>query len=177
MLSIALCPPISPLPRGQSSLLQKLAFRTLRNVHSVYLSDSILAFCATPGSFSLAFAVHFHTRQGLASLVAWAYSFPKRLDAARVPEGERLKVTYVALVPCVSCHTSGIPASASLILPEAAAVSIARAFKFSGLYVTPPMTSRPSIGLITHVIQSVVMLKAFPKCLDAKCLGELGLHT
>ncbi len=43
-------------------------------------------------------------------------------------------------------------------MTEAAAVSTARAFKLPGLYVTPPMTSRPSIGLITHVIQSVVTL-------------------
>ncbi len=33
--------------------------------------------------------------------------------------------------------------------------STARAFKLTGRYVTPPVMSRPSIGLITHVIQSV----------------------
>ncbi len=48
-------------------------------------------------------------------------------------------------------------------MTEAAAVFTAHALKLSGLYVTPLVTSRPSIGLITHMIQSVVMLKAFPK--------------
>ncbi len=37
-----------------------------------------------------------------------------------------------------------------------------RRFKLPGCYVNPPVTSRPSIGLITHVIQSVDTLKAFP---------------
>ncbi len=37
------------------------------------------------------------------------------------------------------------------------------AFMLPGLYVTLPVMSCPSIGLITHVIQSVVTLKAFPK--------------
>ncbi len=40
--------------------------------------------------------------------------------------------------------------------------STACAFMLPGLYVTPSVTSHPSIGLITHVIQSMVMLKAFP---------------
>ncbi len=41
------------------------------------------------------------------------------------------------------------------------------------------MTSRPSIGLITHVIQSAVTLKAFPKHFDAARVseGELLLNS
>ncbi len=35
-------------------------------------------------------ATYIHTRQGLESLAVWAFSFPKRFDTARVPEGERL---------------------------------------------------------------------------------------
>ncbi len=46
---------------------------------------------------------------------------------------------------------------------KAYAVSTARTFMLPGLYVTPPVTFRPSIGLITHVIQSVVTQNAFPK--------------
>ncbi len=38
----------------------------------------------------------------------------------------------------------------------------ARASKIPGRYVSPPVTSFSSIGLITHVIQSVVSLKASP---------------
>ncbi len=38
----------------------------------------------------------------------------------------------------------------------------ARASKLPGRYVSPPVTSFSSIGLITHVIQSVVSLNAFP---------------
>ncbi|MCJ8747782.1 hypothetical protein PDJAM_G00157330 [Pangasius djambal] len=45
---------------------------------------------------------------------------------------------------------------------EAGAAPTARAFKLPGRYVTPPVTSRPFIGLFTHVIQSAVTLKAFP---------------
>ncbi len=44
---------------------------------------------------------------------------------------------------------------------EADAGYTTHAFKLPGRYVTPPLTSRPSIGLITHVIQSVVTL-VFP---------------
>ncbi len=50
---------------------------------------------------------------------------------------------------------------------EADAGYTACAFKLPGHYVTPPVKSRPSIGLITHVIQSMVMLKAFPWRSDA----------
>ncbi len=46
---------------------------------------------------------------------------------------------------------------------EADAGSTTHAFMLPGLYVTPPVTSCPIIGLITHVIQSVVTLKVFPK--------------
>ncbi len=41
---------------------------------------------------------------------------------------------------------------------KADAGSTTRTFMLPGLYVTLPVISRPSIGLITHVIQSVVML-------------------
>ncbi|KAI2657251.1 enzymatic polyprotein [Labeo rohita] len=86
-------------------------------------------------------------------------SFPKRFDAARVPEGERL--------------------SACFSIQKLPAACTARAFKLPGLYVTPPVTSRFSIGLFAHVFQSVVTLEAFPKRFDAaSCsLGEPWLHT
>ncbi len=111
-------------------------------------------------------------------------SFPKCFDAARVPEEVRLKVTYVNLVPrgnetlCLGATLLAFLRALASFL-EADAGSTARAFMLPGLYVTPPVTSRPSIGLITYVIQSVVMLKAFPKRFDAaSCsLEELGLHT
>ncbi len=72
------------------SLLEVKAHSCCRMSTLFTLSGSIPAFCATPGSFSLALAVLFHTRQGFASLVVWAYSFPKHFGAARVPEGECL---------------------------------------------------------------------------------------
>uniref|UniRef100_A0A8C1TU14 Otoferlin b n=1 Tax=Cyprinus carpio TaxID=7962 RepID=A0A8C1TU14_CYPCA len=62
-------------------------------------------------------------------------------------------------------------------MTEAPAVSTARAFKLPDLYVTPPVTSHPSIGLITHVIQSMVTLKTFPKCLDAAMVPKGVLKT
>ncbi|KAI2652678.1 enzymatic polyprotein [Labeo rohita] len=81
-------------------------------------------------------------------------SFPKRFDAARVPEGERL--------------------SACFSIQKLPAACTARAFQLPGLYVTPPVTSRFSIGLFAHVFQSVVTLEAFPKRFDAasRSLGE-----
>uniref|UniRef100_A0A8C1P6F5 Otoferlin b n=1 Tax=Cyprinus carpio TaxID=7962 RepID=A0A8C1P6F5_CYPCA len=62
-------------------------------------------------------------------------------------------------------------------MTEAPAVSTARAFKLPDLYVTPPVTSHPSTGLITHVIQSMVTLKTFPKCLDAAMVPKGVLKT
>ncbi len=59
-------------------------------------------------------------------------------------------------VPCL--HR--VDPLASLL--EADASSTAHAFKLPGRYVTPPVTSRLSIGLITQVIQSVITLKAVP---------------
>ncbi len=58
-------------------------------------------------------------------------------------------------------HISGIPARGCFI-PEADTGSTARAFKLPGRLRHLRVTSHPSIGLITHVIQSVVTLKAFP---------------
>ncbi|KAL0158004.1 hypothetical protein M9458_046080, partial [Cirrhinus mrigala] len=51
------------------------------------------------------------------------------------------------------------------------AARIARAFKLSGLYVTPPVTSRFSIGLFAHMFQSVVTLEA------SSSRREPWLHT
>ncbi len=48
---------------------------------------------------SLALVVLFHTRQGFESLAAWASRSHSIFDAARVPEGEHLQVTYVIMVP------------------------------------------------------------------------------
>ncbi len=58
-------------------------------------------------------------------------------------------------------HISGIPLRGCFI-SEADAGSTARAFMLPGRLCHPPVKSRPSIRLITHVIQSVVTLKAFP---------------
>ncbi len=61
---------------------------------------------------------------------------------------------------------------------KADAGSTARAFKLPGLWRHPPVTSRPSIGQITHVVQNVVTLRAFPWRLDAARVpeGELFPH-
>ncbi len=48
---------------------------------------------------SLALVVLFHTRQGFESLAAWASRSHSIFDAARVPEGERLQVTYITMFP------------------------------------------------------------------------------
>ncbi len=50
-------------------------------------------------------------------------------------------------------HTSGIPASGCFI-PEADAGSTARAFMLPGRLRHPPVTSRPSVGQITHVFRA-----------------------
>ncbi|KAI2644186.1 enzymatic polyprotein [Labeo rohita] len=57
-----------------------------------------------------------------------------------------------------------LPASLQCLLLylEAAGCMHRTCFKLSGLYVTPPVTSRFSIGLFAHVFQSVVTLEAFP---------------
>ncbi len=80
------------------------------------------------------------------------------------------QVTYVTLVPQGDkmLHLEAtLPASLRVLASflEAGAGSTARAFMLPGLYVTLPMTSRPR--LITHVIQSMIMLKALPKAFDA----------
>ncbi len=60
---------------------------------------------------------------------------------------------------------ASLQALASLL--ETDAGSTAHAFKLPGRLRHLPVTSRPSIGQITHVVQSAVMLKAFPKRFDA----------
>ncbi len=73
---------------------------------------------------------------------------------------------------------ASLPALASFL--EADAGSAARALKLPGHDVTPPVMPRPSIGLIAHVIQSAVTLKAFPKRFRTQRLvlfGEPWLHT
>ncbi len=50
-------------------------------------------------------------------------------------------------------HTSGIPVSGCFI-PEADAGSTARAFMLPGRLRHPPVTSRPSVGQITHVFRA-----------------------
>ncbi|KAI2657541.1 hypothetical protein H4Q32_008891 [Labeo rohita] len=77
-----------------------------------------------------------HTRQGFESLAVWAYRSPS-----------------------VFGRSSSSRRGMSQKLPAA---RTARAFKLPGLYVTPPVTSRFSIGLYAHVFQSVVTLEAFP---------------
>ncbi|KAI2650711.1 Transposon Ty3-G Gag-Pol polyprotein [Labeo rohita] len=85
-------------------------------------------------SFDLCSVIH--TRQGFESLAAWAYRSPSVLG-----------------------RSSSSRRGTSQKLPAACT---ARAFELSGLYVTPPVTSRFSIGLYAHMFQSVVTLEAFP---------------
>ncbi len=78
-------------------------FVTLRvGLHRSLLSGSMTSMfilLLVPPSSCRSCATYIHTTQGLESLVAWSFSFPKRFDTARVPEVECLKVTYVTLVP------------------------------------------------------------------------------
>ncbi len=71
-------------------------------------------------------------------------------------------------------HTFGIPASGCFI-PEADAGSTARAFMLPGRLCHPPVTSRPSVGQITHVFRAWSRWWS----LDAasRSFEELGLHT
>ncbi len=62
-------------------------------------------------------------------------------------------------------------------MTEAAAVSTAHAFIASWSHVTPSVMSHPSTGLITHMIQSMVSLKVFPKRLDTARVPEGELHS
>ncbi len=61
------------------------------------------------------------------------------------------------------CLRATLPASLRALASflEADVGTTAHAFMLPGLYFTPPVTSHPSIGLITHVIQSMVTLEAF----------------
>ncbi len=133
-----------PSPWGSRLTLQKLAFGTR--------SPPTLS---TPGSpFS---------RPRLCSstqsrdLKVWrrGHLVPKAFDAARVPVRERLKVTYGTLDPRgnETLHLGAtLPASLRVhaSFPEADTSCTTFAFMLPGLYVT--LTSRPSIGLITHIM-------------------------
>ncbi|KAL0149189.1 hypothetical protein M9458_055423, partial [Cirrhinus mrigala] len=74
-------------------------------------------------------------------------------------------VTYVTMVPRGN-ETLRLgpyfqhPCSACFSIQKLPAACTAHAFKLPGLYVTPPVTSRFSIGLYAHVFQSVVTLEA-----------------
>ncbi|KAL0149475.1 hypothetical protein M9458_055263 [Cirrhinus mrigala] len=98
-------------------------------------------------------SVVIHTRQGFESLAAWAYRSPS-----------------------VFGRSSSSRRGTSQKLPAA---RIARAFKLSGLYVTPPVTSRFSIGLFAHMFQSVVTLEAvsFPRGTMVTYVTWDGLNT
>ncbi len=72
------------------------------------------------------------------------------IAAYHAPLGGQKPPSYVFPLQCAEPEASGM-----ISCPECA-------FKLPGPYVTPPVTSRPSIGLITHVIQSVVTLKVLP---------------
>ncbi len=85
---------------------------------------------------------------------------PKAFDAARVPVRERLKVTYGTLDPRgnETLHLGAtLPASLRVLasFPEADTSCTTFAFMLPGLYVT--LTSRPSIGLITHVMVTLYL--------------------
>ncbi|KAL0150829.1 hypothetical protein M9458_053865 [Cirrhinus mrigala] len=152
---------LRPRPLARCSFAKCVGFRMLRNVHP--FDFKVLSWtCATSGSFSLALAVLFHTRQGFevwwhGHLVPIAF-----FDAARV--------TYVTMVPRGN-ETLPLgpyfqhPCSACFSIKKLPAACTAHAFKLTGLYVTPPVTSRFSIGLYAHVFQSVVTLEAvsFPR--------------
>ncbi|KAL0148975.1 hypothetical protein M9458_055779, partial [Cirrhinus mrigala] len=87
--------------------------------------------CATPGSFSLALAVLFHTRQGF--------------DVCVLMQLEFLKGNISGYI-CNHGSQRERDTASRAILPRTV-----RAFKLPGLYITPPVTSHFSTGLYAHV--------------------------
>ncbi len=113
----------------------------------------------------------FHTRQGFASLAAWTSRSHSVFDAARVPEGERPRERDAAS----QGHTSGIPTRAMLhswkLKPAAPHVLL------SFLVMTSPAPDVSlSIGLITHMIQSLISLKGVPIAFSTQRLVPSGNH-
>ncbi len=82
-------------------------------------------------------------------------------DIAQVPEEEplclRMQPWFLeGMKLCVSVPHFLHPCQRFASFLEADAGCIARDFIPAGHYITPPVTSRPSFGLITHDIQSVL---------------------
>ncbi len=104
-----------------------------------------------------------HTRKGFFSLAAWASrssSISMQLEFLEGNVSGYVFATGNEMLHLYATLLASLPVLASFL--EADAGSTARAFKLPGRYVTPPVTSRPSIWLITHLIQSVITLKAYP---------------
>ncbi len=122
----------------------------------------------------------FHTWQGFASLAAWTSRSHCVFDAARVPDGERPGYVCNHGSPrerdaASQGHTSGIPTRAMLhswkLKPAAPHVLL------SFLVMTSPAPDvSPSIGLITHMIQSLISLKGIPIVFSTQRLVPSGNH-
>ncbi len=102
-------------------------------------------------------------------MVAWAFTFPKRFRRSSSSRRGTSQVTYVTMVPRGNETLRRMPyflhpcerlASTSQKLTL---LVFGWAFKLSGLYVTPPVTFRHSVGLITYMFQSVGTQGRSPK--------------
>ncbi|KAI2647029.1 Transposon Ty3-G Gag-Pol polyprotein [Labeo rohita] len=130
---------LRPLTRSTS-----LTFQRCGLFHATHFHEILCLIYATLGSFFLSsYLCSLEFPKGNVLGYVCNHGSPRERDAAS-------RAILPASLQCL------------LLYLEAAGCMHRTCFKLSGLYVTPPVTSRFSIGLFAHVLQSVVTLEAFP---------------